>query len=193
MVVARPNLMRYSVACKGECTFSKAPARSKEDPEKQGYSPPIACPRTGIILGAGNEHLCNGTCSVAVVKDIRRGTLDAMSSKVQALKQAAMDAMVASRSSADSNVPREEVDGRHMGHTKTDLLQEFAAALAKGRRGQFQKKDFKYGINLTTQQRISGSNTWRTIKTEDGKLCSYYSVVILINIYILQGLLLYFN
>ena len=73
-----------------------------------------------------------------------------MSSQVQALKQAAMDAVVASRSKGDGNVPREEVDGRHMGHTKTDLLQEFAAALAKGRRGQFQKKNFNYGINLTT-------------------------------------------
>ena len=152
----------------GSVPLAKLPLDLNEDPEKQGYSPPIACPRTGIILGAGNEHLCNGTCSVAVVKDIRRGTLDAMSSKVQGLKQAAMDAMVASRSSADSNVPREEVDGRHMGHTKTDLLQEFAAALAKGRRGQFQKKDFKYGINLTTSTtNFRGQTLGEPIKTEE--------------------------
>ena len=135
----------------GTVPLAKLPLDLASDPEQQGYTAPIACPRTGIILGASDEHLCHGTCTVAVVKDIRRGTLDAMSKRVQAIKQKAMDAAVAARSkAAGTEAPREEVDGRHMGHTKTDLLQEFAEALAKGRRGQFEKKGFKYGLKLTT-------------------------------------------
>jgi len=165
---SKASTLFCSMVKMGTVPLAKLPLDLNEEPEKQGYIPPIACPRTGIILGAGNEHLCNGTCSVAVVKDIRRGTLDAMNSQVQALKQAAMDAVVASRSKGDGNVPREEVDGRHMGHTKTDLLQEFAAALAKGRRGQFQKKNFNYGINLTTSTtNFRGQVLGEPIKSDD--------------------------
>jgi hypothetical protein len=135
----------------GTVPLAKLPLDLSLAPEQQGYTAPIACPRTGIVLGASAEHLCHDTCTTAVVKDIRRGTLDAMSKQVQIIKQKAMDAAVAARSkAAGTEAPREEVDGRHMGHTKTDLLQEFAEALAKGRRGQFQKKDFKYGLKLTT-------------------------------------------
>ena len=134
----------------GTVPLAKLPLDLTRKPEEQGYKAPVACPRTGVVLGAGPEHLCHDTCTVAVVKDIRRGTLDEMSTKVQTIKQTAMDAMVAARSKADgTTAPREEVDGRHMGHTKTDLLQEFAEALAMGRRGQFQDKDFKYGLRLT--------------------------------------------
>ena len=57
---------------------------------------------------------------------------------------------------------------------KTDLLQEFAAALAKGRRGQFQKKDFKYGINLTTSTTNFRGQTLGETHQDRGveKLCS---------------------
>ena len=40
---------------------------------------PIACPRTGVVVGATSEHLISDLCDVAVVKDIRRGTLNEIS------------------------------------------------------------------------------------------------------------------
>ena len=112
---------------------------------------PLACPRTGVVLNAGPEHLVGGSCHIAVVKDIRRGTLDEVSRRCQEIKQAAKDALVASRSGGGNGMPREEVDGRHMGHTKSDLFREFAAAAERGRRGQYLPSDFQYGLQLTTK------------------------------------------
>ena len=47
-------------------------------------------------------------------------------------------------------MPQEEVDGRHMGHTKSDLLREFAEARASARRGQFLPANYQFGLQLTT-------------------------------------------
>ena len=42
-------------------------------------------------------------------------------------------------------------DGRHVGHTKSDLLKEFAEARSMGERGQFLPPGYKFGLQLTTK------------------------------------------
>eukprot|EP00946_MAST-07B_sp_MAST-7B-sp1_P003669 g3669.t1 len=117
---------------------------------------PMACPRTGVVWCATEEHLIGNLCNVAVVKDIRRGTLTEISRRCQEAAQLVKDAQVNAKGGKASSegVPRQEVDGRHMGHTKSDLLREFAEARSMGERGQFLPPGYKFGLQLTTK----GSN-----------------------------------
>ena len=112
---------------------------------------PIACPRTGVVVGATSEHLIGDLCDVAVVKDIRRGTLNNISEKCFLAAQLVKDLEVKARSGADPGAPKEEVDGRHMGHTKTDLLREFAQAKSAAGRGQYLPDGYQFGLQLTTK------------------------------------------
>ena len=117
---------------------------------------PMACPRTGVVWCATDEHLIGNLCNVAVVKDIRRGTLVEISRLCQEAAQLVKDAQVSANAGGVSSegVPRQEVDGRHMGHTKSDLLKEFAEARSLGQRGSYLPPGYKFGLQLTTK----GSN-----------------------------------
>jgi hypothetical protein len=112
---------------------------------------PIACPRTGVVVGATSEHLIGDLCQFAVIKDIRRGTLNCISKKCQEANQLVKDLEVKSRSGADPGAPKEEVDGRHMGHTKSDLLREFSQAKSAASRGNFLPDGYQFGLQLTTK------------------------------------------
>ncbi len=122
-----------------------------EEPPADGL--PMACPRTGVVWCATDEHLIGNLCNVAVVKDIRRGTLTEISRRCQDAAQLVKDAQVNAKAGGASSegVPRQEVDGRHMGHTKSDLLKEFAEARSMGERGQFLPPGYKFGLQLTTK------------------------------------------
>ena len=115
---------------------------------------PMACPRTGVVWCATDEQLMGNLCNVAVVKDIRRGTLVEISRRCQEAAQLVKDAQVKASGTNSEGVPRQEVDGRHMGHTKSDLLKEFGEARMLGERGQFLPPGYKFGLQLTTK----GSN-----------------------------------
>ena len=115
---------------------------------------PIACPRTGVVAGATEEHLIGNLCDVAVVKDIRRGTLNEIGRRCVLAAQLVKDLQVKARSGGEPGAPKEEVDGRHMGHTKSDLLKEFAEAKAAAGRGIFLPDGYQFGLQLTTK----GSN-----------------------------------
>ena len=115
---------------------------------------PIACPRTGVVAGATEEHLIGNLCDVAVVKDIRRGTLNEIGRRCVLAAQLVKDLQVKARSGGEPGAPKGEVDGRHMGHTKSDLLKEFAEAKAAAGRGFFLPDGYQFGLQLTTK----GSN-----------------------------------
>ena len=53
--------------------------------------------------------------------------------------------------SSAAALPDVEYQGRHMGHTKMDLLAEFQRALSLARKGEVQGDDYEFGLHLTTQ------------------------------------------
>ena len=112
---------------------------------------PIACPRTGVVVGATEEHLIGNLCDVAVVKDIRRGTLDEISRRCMVAAQLVKDLETKAKSGGEPGAPKQEVDGRHMGHTKSDLLKEFAEAKAAAGRGKYLPDGYQFGLQLTTK------------------------------------------
>ena len=69
-----------------------------------------------------------------------------------------MDAVVASRSKGDGNVPREEWMVAH-GTYENRLIARICCCIGKTS-WQFQKKNFNYGINLTTSTTNLGTGAW---------------------------------
>jgi hypothetical protein len=132
---------------------------------------PIACPRTGVVVGATSEHLIGDLCDVAVVKDIRRGTLNEISRRCLEAAQRVKDIQVKARSGGEPGAPKEEVDGRHMGHTKSDLLREFAEAKMAAGRGHFLPSGYQFGLQLTTKgANFRGQDLGVKISREDARI-----------------------
>ena len=67
--------------------------------------------------------------------------------------------------------PKEEVDGRHMGHTKSDLLREFAEAKMAAGRGKFLPNGYQFGLQLTTKgANFRGQDLGVKISKEDARI-----------------------
>jgi hypothetical protein len=97
-------------------------AMAVDDSEESRAPPePWACPRSGIIQNAQPHHLLHGAASVAVVRPIKRPTLEAL-------------ARIWRRQRGGASALRSNV---HLGMTHDDVVARMHAALRAGRAGRF--------------------------------------------------------
>ncbi|KAA0166604.1 hypothetical protein FNF31_01382 [Cafeteria roenbergensis] len=136
-----------SVLPRGSVLPGQAPAVLPVSPARATTSSPVgaeawACPRTGVVVGAGDAHLLGGAASVAVVAPIKPASLAALSAMWRQCLHARGEAAGASRLAASAKAQQRagaggaglllpgqlagaqgEGDGAHLGLTHNDLLE----------------------------------------------------------------------
>ena len=97
----------------------------------------------GVVQNPSQALLHDGLSTIAITKPVKKVTLK----RVAKMWHRQLERVIRRTSVVNpgDGIPPAERQGRHVGDTEQDLLDQFAVLLDKGRRGQFAPPTYRHG------------------------------------------------